>query len=64
MRSVGASLSSLRSRTRREANAVAFPQSALPNELRYDHVRAEVLTIVNTALARLNAESSAKAGEP
>jgi hypothetical protein len=64
MRLVSASLSSLRSRTRRQANAVGYPQSALPSELRYDHVRAEILTIVNTALARLNAEGNVHSDLP
>jgi hypothetical protein len=62
MRSVGADLGSLKGRTKREANAVGYPQSATLHERRYDQVRAEILTVVNTALARLKAEGEAHSG--
>ena len=63
MNSVGASLRhtqyssiGLKYRSRRAANAIGNPLSELPHEKRYEDVRAEILTTVNTALARLEAE--------
>jgi hypothetical protein len=59
MVSVGASISSLKSRAGRRAGAVGYPRSALPNEKRYGDVQAGILTTINTALARLEAEGKA-----
>ena len=56
--SVGAKLSSLRSRTARQAAAVGYAQSALPPQQRYDNARDAVLTTGDTALAVLRAEGS------
>lgn len=62
MISVGASISSLKGRTGRQASAVGFPRSALPNEQRYKDVGIGILTIVDTALARLEAEGKTPPG--
>jgi hypothetical protein len=62
MISVGSSISSLRNRTKRATRAVGYSQSALPNEKRYEDVQAGVLTVVNTALARLEAEGRVAIG--
>jgi hypothetical protein len=59
VRSVSVKLASFRSRIRRQAAAVGYPQSALPPQRRYDDVLAELLALVNTALGRLLAEGDA-----
>lgn len=56
MRSVGATLSSRRSRTARQAAAAGYTRSALPPQQRYDDAVAEIREVVNTALVVLQAE--------
>ncbi len=63
MRSVRVTLSSLRSRIAKEASARGS-HAALLHEKRYDGVLAAVRTIVNTALARLEAEGKLPPGFP
>lgn len=64
MISVSASLSSLKSRTKREAIAGGPSNDYLLDERRYDNVRAELLTVVNIQMARLTAEGKASGYPP
>jgi hypothetical protein len=66
MTTVGHAIRALRDHVERDGRAAGdTPESALPNELPYTHLQAEILDVVNTDLQVLEAESMvARRAEP